>query len=320
MKRGLISWDAKELPPEELARRLASVQAVMRTKGVDALVVYSDVWRSNDVRFLSNYMPYWNRAFAVVPRDEKPILLCSLSPRVYPWIKSVTVHETIVASPSLPVALFKLCTERGWTHVGVCDLDGLPADLHTQMLAGSVRLTDIPRSDIRPAPTEVEVQMHALAARLAREVLETTLKTTFETPQATSGKLSDHELTGHLERLVRRAGAEDAVILVSDGKGPPVPAKGAAVGKHTSVVVAVERNGHWAKVTRNLAGATAPLPPKSDAKALWETLSGPYAWESLDSATGTAAVVSLQVEINVDGQRLYYGDTCLQSEKGLLLL
>jgi hypothetical protein len=316
MKRGLISWDAKELPPEELARRLASVQAVMRAKGVDALVVYCDVWRSNDVRFLSNYMPYWNRAFAVVPRDEKPILLCSLSPRVYPWIKSVTVHEIIVASPSLPAALFKLCTERGWTHVGVCDLDGLPADLHTQMLAGSVRLTDIPRSDIRPAPTEVEVQMHAHAARLARDVLETTLKT----PQAPSGKLSDHELTGQLERLLRRAGVEDAVILVSDGQSPPVPASGAAVGKHTSVVVAVERNGHWAKVTRNLAGATSPLPPKSDAKAFWETLSGPYAWESLDSAAGTSAVVSLQVEISTPGHRLYYGDTCLQGEKGLLLL
>src|ERR1700722_3337000 len=150
MKRGLISWDANELPPEELATRLAAVQAVLRTRGVDALVVYCDVWRSNDVRYLSNYMPYWNRAFAVVPRDEPPILLCSLSPRVYPWIKSVTVHETIVASPSLPAALVKLCTERGWTQVGVCDLDGLPADLHTQLLSGKIRITDIPRGEIRP--------------------------------------------------------------------------------------------------------------------------------------------------------------------------
>ena len=318
MKRGLISWDAKELPPEELAGRLAAAQAVMRTKGVDALVVYCDVWRSNDVRFLSNYMPYWNRAFAVVPRDEQPILLCALSPRVYPWIKSVTVHETIVASPSLPVALFKLCTERGWTHVGVCDLDGLPADLHSQMLSGTVRLTDIPRSDIRPAPTELEVQMHARATHLARTVLETTLEATLETPAFTSGALSDHELTGQLERLLRRAGAEDAVILVSDGTGPPVPASGATVGKHTSVVVAVERNGHWGKVTRNLAGATSPLPPKNGGTTFWETLSGPYSWESLDSAAATSAVVSLQVEIG--NHRLYYGDTCLQSEKGLRLL
>jgi Xaa-Pro aminopeptidase len=312
MKRGLISWDAKELPVAELATRLAAVQTVLRTKGVDAVVVYSDVWRSNDVRYLSNYMPYWNRAFAVVPRDEKPILLCSLSPRVYPWIKSVTAHETIVASPSLPVALFKLCTERSWTRVGVCDLDGLPADLHAQMLAGKVRIVDIPRSEIRPAPTEVEVRMHARAARLAREVLDAQL--------ASAGGQSDHELTGNLERLLRRAGAEDVVILVSHGEDPPVPASGATAGKHTSVVVAVEYNGHWAKVTRNLAGVTSRLPAENGVTTLWETLSGPYSWQSLEGTEDTFAVVSLQVEMKQDDYRLYYGETCLQGEEGLRIL
>jgi Xaa-Pro aminopeptidase len=312
MKRGLISWDAKELPPAELATRLASVQAVMRTKGVDALVMYSDVWRSNDVRYLSNYMPYWNRAFAVVPRDEKPILLCSLSPRVYPWIKSVTVHETIVASPNLPAALFKLCTERGWARVGVCDLEGLPADLHAQVLAGKVQIVDIPRGEIRPGPTEIEVRLHGRAARLAREVLDAEL--------ASADEKSDHELTGNLERLLRRAGAEDVVILVSHGKGPPVPASGATVGKHTSVVVAVEYNGHWAKVTRNLAGFTSQLPAEKGVTTLRETLSGPYSWQSLDGTEETSAVVSLQLEIKQHDYRLYYGDTCLQGEEGLHIL
>ncbi len=187
MKRGLISWEASELPPAELTARLAAVHTLMRDEAIEALVLYSDVWRSNDVRYLSNYMPYWNRAFAVVPRDEKPVLLCSLSPRVYPWIKSVTVHETIVPSPNLPAALFKLCTERGWTRIGICDLDGLPADLYGQLTAGKLDLVDIPRSEIRAAPSEIEVQMHARAAHLAREVLQTEL--------ATANGVSDHELT-----------------------------------------------------------------------------------------------------------------------------
>jgi hypothetical protein len=82
MKRGLVSWEKDELPPEELAARLSAVHSVARSRRVDAVVVYSDVWRSNDARYLSNYMPYWNRAFVVVPPAEKPILLCALSPRV----------------------------------------------------------------------------------------------------------------------------------------------------------------------------------------------------------------------------------------------
>ena len=190
MKRGLVSWEKSELPPEELATRLAHVHTVARNERVDALVLYSDVWRSNDARYLSNYMPYWNRAFVVVPRDGKPILLCSLSPRVYPWIKTVTVHETIIASPSPPAALFKLCVEHGWSRVGVCDLEGLPADLHAELTSRDLDLVDIPRNEIRPAPTDVEVRMHARAARMAREVLGQELS-------AAAGQ-TDHELTGRL--------------------------------------------------------------------------------------------------------------------------
>src|SRR3954471_5195839 len=116
MKRGLISWDKTLLPAAAFESRLAVIHELCERHDVPAMAAYSDVWRSNDVRYISNYMPYWNRAFAVVPRAEKPILLCSLSPRVYPWIKSVTLHEVIVASPNLPVQLEKLCTERGWTR------------------------------------------------------------------------------------------------------------------------------------------------------------------------------------------------------------
>jgi hypothetical protein len=311
MKRGLVSWEKNELPPEELAKRLAVVHAIARTERVDAVVVYSDVWRSNDARYLSNYMPYWNRAFVVVPLDEKPILLCALSPRVYPWIKTVTVHETIIASPSPPATLFKLCAERGWKRVGVFDLDGLPTDLHAELTSGKVELVDIARSELRPMPTAVEVQMHGRAARMAREVLEKELT-------AAAGQ-TDHALTGRLELLLRRAGAEDVVILVSDGQGPPIPAEGRPVGPHTSVVVAIEYNGHWAKVTRNFAGVTSSLTSPSGVTQLREILSGPYSWENIED-TAAAAIISLQLQIPADDRQYYYGDTCLQSQEGLRVL
>jgi hypothetical protein len=311
MKRGLVSWEKNELPPEELAARLATVHALARNRNVDAVVLYSDVWRSNDARYLSNYMPYWNRAFIVTPREEKPILLCALSPRVYPWIKTVTVHETIIASPSPPATLFKLCAERGWKRVGIVDLEGLPADLHAELTAGKIELLDISRSEARLPPSEVEVRMHARAARMARGALEIEL--------ARLGAQTDHELTGRLERQLRRAGAEDVVILVSDGQGPPVPAEGRAIGPHTSVVVAIEYNGHWAKVTRNVAAATASLSARRAEKELREILSGPYSWENMDDAA-IDAVVSVQVEIPAESRRLYYGDTCLQGKEGLRVL
>jgi hypothetical protein len=153
--------------------------------------------------------------------------------------------------------------------------------------------------------------MHARAARMAREVLEREL--------ATVKEQNDHELTGTLERVLRHAGAEDVVILVSDGKGPPIPAEGRPVGPHTSVVVAIEYNGHWAKVTRNFAGVTSSLGSPGEATQLREILSGPYSWENVDDST-TDAIVSVQLQIPSADRQFYYGDTCLQSREGLRAL
>jgi hypothetical protein len=113
MKRGWITWDKTELPPSAFDARLAIVRKHLAENDLPALVVYTDVWRSNQGRYLANFMPYWNRALLVIPRDSAPILLCGLSPRVYPWIRSVTILEDIRPNMNLP----KLCDENGWKKV-----------------------------------------------------------------------------------------------------------------------------------------------------------------------------------------------------------
>jgi hypothetical protein len=306
MKRGLITWDKVRLPPSAFATRLDALNQLMERYTVPALVVYTDVWRSNDVRYVSNYMPYWNRAFAVIARAEKPVLLCSLSPRVYPWIKTVTIHETIVASPSLPAQLLKLATERGWSRLGFLDYEGLPHDLYTQIRAERLDVVDIPRELARAAPDAAEVAMHRHAAAIAREALAAEL---VDTAIGTS----EFILIGRIERLVRRAGAEDLVVMVSNGQGRFRPATGEIVGRDTSVMAAVEYSGHWAKVARNLAGLSSPLSSMEESGHM-ETLSTGYPWQPVSpQAMPDAAVVALQAELDGGaGVRLFYGDTGLR--------
>ncbi len=306
MKRGFIGWDTSELPRAALEARLAEVQRHIADIGVQALVAFSDVWRSNDVRYISNYMPYWNRALTVVSPGEAPILLCALSPRVYPWIRSVTLHETIVPSLSLVAQLVKLCTERGWTRIGVLDRAGLPHDLHEQLAAERLEVIDVPREGIRPIASESELTMHRRSAKLARAALEA------ELGNGAVG-LTDYQVTGRLERTLRRAGAEDVFVLISDGRTPPLPARGQVFGRQSSVTVALEYNGHWAKVSRNAAGLVVPLPPTQGETVHLQTLSRACGWEGVDQTeVAPGALVSLQVEINRDGNRLYYGETCVQ--------
>jgi hypothetical protein len=310
MKRGLISWDRAELPAAAFEARLSALYQLCADFAVPALVAYSDVCRSNDVRYISNYMPYWNRALTVVPRGEKPILLCALSPRVYPWIKTVTVHETILPSPSLPGQLVKLCAEKGWSKLGMLDQVGLPNDLYTQLGAEKLEFVDIPHAAFRPVATQSELAMHRRGAVLAREILEA------EVTRAAIG-LSDYELAGRLERRFRRAGAEDLVVLISNGRTAPLPAAGHKVNENSSVTVALECNGHWVKLSRNVVNVTSALPPAADADIHLELLSGRYPWEGLPPQHDSRNVItSIQVMIERGENRLYYGDTGLQGPDG----
>jgi Xaa-Pro aminopeptidase len=240
MKHGLIAWDKTELPEAAFETRLAAARRALAERGLPALIVYTDICKSDRARYLSNFMPYWNRALLVIPMEGKPVLLCSLSPRVYPWIKSTTILEEIKFSPNLAQAALDLSLER----IGIVDLDGLPYDLHTELCAGKAEVIDVPWSAVRQADLdEWELAMYRRASAMAREVLEQ------EMPAGVG--LVDHEFVGRLERKCRRAGAEDLIVLVTNGVTPPAPPTGAILNENFSVSVALEYRGHWARYEKS---------------------------------------------------------------------
>ncbi|HEY2844890.1 MAG TPA: hypothetical protein VGJ09_14615 [Bryobacteraceae bacterium] len=240
MKRGLITWDKTELPPSVFDARLAKARAALAAEELPALLVYTDVWRSEEGRHLTNYMPYWNRSLIVIPADQPPVLLCGLSPRVYPWIKSVTIFEEIRPASKLVPALLQLCTERNWTRLGVLDLPRLTHEIHAPLAASGVKISGVTLA----LTDDAEIAMQGHAAQMAREIL------TRELPKGIG--LTDYQLSGLLERAFRRAGAEDLVLLFRTDNSAPRPARGAMLGDRYSVAVALEYRGHWARVTQGV--------------------------------------------------------------------
>jgi hypothetical protein len=241
-------------------------------------------------------MPYWNRALLVIPVEDKPVLLCSLSPRVYPWIKSVTMLEEIKPSPHLIQRVFEMSAEKGWKKIGVLDLAGLPYDLYTQLYEGDLEPVDVPWSAVRPpALDQWELTMYRRAATMARDILAQEL--------AGGVGLVDHEFVARLERRFRRAGAEDLVILTTNGETPPAPPKGATLSQDFSVSLALEYRGHWVKLARNHA-SVEPAPVR------YESLSGPYPYESCERP-GEPGVFATYSEVQANGRRIFYGDTVL---------
>ena len=310
MKRGLIAWDRNELPPSVFESRIAAARQAFPERGIWALVVYTDVWRSNRGRYFSNFMPYWNRALLLIPAEDKPVLLCSLSPRVYPWIKSVTILEDIKPSPNLVQQLLQVAAQKNWNRIGVLDLPGLPNDLWsglqpaTAASAAVPEIVDVPWSAVRPqGADEWELAMYRHAAKMARTILEE------EIPGA-PGQI-DYEFVGGLERKFRRAGAEDLVVLVTNGQTPPLPARGARLEESFSVSVALEYRGHWVKVVRprNAASGAATVQR--------ENLAGPYPYQPAEQ---TGSIFVLHREFQEDGRRLFHGDTYFEGKAGAELL
>jgi hypothetical protein len=112
--------------------------------------------------------------------------------------------------------------------------------------------------------------------------------------------LVDHEFVSRLERRFRLAGAEDLVILVTNGDTPPMPAAGAKLSAEFSVSLALEYRGHWVKVIRNAAGVA----PEG---TLADDLTGPYPYELGEAGSLYAS----RAEVQVAGRRLFFGDTNL---------
>ena len=294
MKRGLITWNKSEIPSEVFERRVNGVRRVLAERDLSVLVVYSDLWRSNQARFFSNYMPYFNRALLIIPRDTPPTLLCGLSPRVYAWIRSVTTIEDVRPAGNFAKPLFDIATEKKWARIGFLDFEQFPYDLYKAFRSGSLVLVNVESSAVfSPAHDETEVQMRLMAAREASAILE-------EEIQHGVG-LVDHHFIGRLERRFRRAGAEDLIILLTNGNTVPAPASGMKLEENFSVSIALEYRGHWVRLSRAHGRVVTTGP------SLLESLDGSYPYEC-----GTGNMMAEHSEETMkNGKRVFYGNTIL---------
>ena len=294
MKRGLITWDKSEIPPAVFERRVDSVRRVLREQDLPALVIYSDMWRSNEARFFSNFMPYFNRALLILSCDTPPTLLCGLSPRVYGWIRSVTTIQDVRPAGNFAKPLFDIATERNWTRLGILDFERFPYDIYIALQSGHLGLVNVELEAVfSPTEDETELAIRRKAAGIAAEILEEEI--------VNGVGLTDHIFVGNLERRFRRSGAEDLIILVTNGRAVPAHPTGALLEENFSVSIAMEYRGHWVRLSR-YHGDVKPKAPAVASSS--ERLDGSYPYES-----GRGKIQVDHAEFNHNGKRLFYGDT-----------
>jgi len=314
VKRGLIRWDESELPRAALDARLEAARALAAKLDVPAIVVYTDVWRSNVARSLVNFMPYWGRSLLVVPREDAPMLLCGNSPRVYPWLRTVTYVAELRPTKDLGAGLVDLARSERWRRIGMSDLSMLPYDIHRNLDGAEITLVDVSGEALSGADA-TELSMRRIGAEATRTIVESLVVDATARPE--------RELVSRLERALRRGGMEDVVIRLADETSSPRPASGRAMKAASSVVVGTEYRGHWAHLSRPVG---APEPEaraafvealRSDAGAIVHRfdLSGPFPFRAVASGVPIEPGRLVAVHLELSPGRLY-GDTCVSGPTG----
>jgi hypothetical protein len=130
-------------------------------------------------------------------------------------------------------------------------------------------------------------------------------------------RMLDYEFVGRLERKLRRAGAEDLVILVTNGDTAPAPAKGQKLREGFSVSLALEYRGHWAKIgrSRGVQDGATPL------TARLEVLSGPLSYHAVQPGTSEttpdSGAIAITTVLRNGGHRFFFADTSWHSKGGV---
>ena len=100
MRRGLIRWDADELPLEVLQERMQRLRKSMSSADCDAVILYTNFIRCAAVAWLTGFSPYWADGILVVPREGEALFATTLSKRMGMWIQTVMPNASVVTSPS----------------------------------------------------------------------------------------------------------------------------------------------------------------------------------------------------------------------------
>src|SRR5207247_10845035 len=153
--------------------RLDCVRRAMKERDFPALLIYSDMCRSNLACFFAYFMPYFNRALLIISRDTPPTLFCGLSPRVYGWRRSVTTIQDVRLAGNFAEPLFDIAGVRNWTRIGALDLDRFPYDIHEALHGGQVAFVNVESQAVfSPVEDENELTIRRKAAAVAGQILE----------------------------------------------------------------------------------------------------------------------------------------------------
>jgi Xaa-Pro aminopeptidase len=272
----------------EFVQRIERIQEAVKKRGLDAMMVYGDEYRKENLRYVSNFWPIFERATCFIPRSGLPILAGAPEGQFYAremsiWDDVRNVKEfACVSVPEeidYPLAKFSSFSEIlgevlcGGSKLGVVGLWDIPGPIMERIKKSAPSLEIINASEIinelRIIKTPAEIACLREAGRQAcigyRKLLE------FAVPGNT-----ENMAAGAAEGAARMAGAEDINFTVFGAGKRAATIIGRAAGKviedgdMVMAAMAVQYQGYVATVEYPFVAGKATDGQKRFLNALFE--------------------------------------------------
>src|SRR5262245_38891406 len=177
MRRGLMAWDAEEVPVEVVRARTRRLQTEMAKADQDAIILYTNFIRSAAVSHLTAFSPYWADGILLVPQDGEPVFATTLSKRVGSWIESVKPIGDLINTPAPGKALGERMAAAGTVRrLAILELDDFPSGLYGELVAALPHVEIVDGSETfgraRRVLDEVERRLLQKADAIAKAALD----------------------------------------------------------------------------------------------------------------------------------------------------
>jgi len=214
------------IPQTEFDGRIACMQEEMTSLGLDAMMVYGDEYRKENLRYVSNFWPIFERGALFIPLSGEPIYAGAPEGEQYaremcPWPDVRNLKEflcvSVVDEIDYPLATISRLDDVVWEtlgagrRLGVVGLNDMPGIILDRIKTSKDGLELVDASDIinkmRLTKSPAEISCLREAGRIACVGFEELMKTAV--PGAT-----ELEAAGAAEGAARMAGAEAIAFMV----------------------------------------------------------------------------------------------------------
>ncbi len=218
---------------EEYRSRLGKLRQLMSENAIDACFIYGDEYRKENLRYISNYWPIFERGAAIVTAEGDPFILAapegelvcremSVWPdiRLIPDFACVTVPDEIeyphANYTDFNKVLQELKAQYGLKRLGIVGLDAMSHQVYRSILASADGVEIVDANELmfklRLRKSAYEIDCLREAARIADEGYKALMK------EAAVGR-TELEIAAAAYEASTRAGAESIPFcLVASGE------------------------------------------------------------------------------------------------------